>query len=118
MSTGMTNAEAAVAEFLDPAPLADLLAGYCLEVEPGQKVLVRSTTLARPLLLELQRAILERDAWPVLEVELPGETAGFFEHARDLQLDDVDDLTIARARKVDALLGIQAPFDARELAGV
>ena len=45
---------------LDPARFADLLAGYCLEVEAGQQVLVRSTTLAAPLLLELQRAVLER----------------------------------------------------------
>ena len=35
---------------------------------------MRSTTLAAPLLLELQRAILERGAWPLLRVELPGET--------------------------------------------
>ena len=73
---------AAVAEFLDPAPFADLLAGYCLDVQPGQQVVVRSTTLAAPLLLELQRAILERDAWPTFRVELPGESAGFYAHAR------------------------------------
>ena len=59
----------------DPAAFARLLAGYCLEVEPGQQVLVRSTTLAAPLLLELQREILEREAWPMLRVELPGQTA-------------------------------------------
>ena len=55
---------------------ADLLAGYCLDVQAGQEtVLVRSTSLAAPLLLELQRAILERDAWPLLRVELPGADA-------------------------------------------
>ena len=42
----------------------------------GQKVLVRSTTLARPLLLELQRAILERDAWPVLRGRAAGRDGG------------------------------------------
>jgi len=45
---------------LEPAPFADLLAGYCLDVRGGETVLVRSTSLAAPLLLELQRAILER----------------------------------------------------------
>ena len=39
----------------DPAAFADLLTGYCLEMEPGQQVLVRSTTLAAPLLRALQR---------------------------------------------------------------
>ena len=37
---------------------------------------MRSTSLAAPLLLELQRAILERDGWPHLRVELPGHSPG------------------------------------------
>ena len=81
-------------------------------------MLVRSTSLAAPLLLELQRAILERDAWPLLRVELPGQTPAFYEHARDRHLDDYPDLALTEAKKVDALLGIQAPADVRELAGV
>ncbi len=101
-----------------PAPFADLLTGYCLEVEPGQQVLVRSTTLAAPLLLELQRAILERDAWPLVRVEVPGQAPGFYAHAQDRHLDDVPPIAAYEARKADASLGIQAPADPRELAGV
>ncbi len=112
------DAAATVAEFLDPAPLADLLAGYCLDVQAGQRVLVRSTALASPLLLELQRAILQRGAWPTFRVELPGEAAGFYAHALPSQLDDVDDLEMGQAKRLDALLGIQAPHDPRELSGV
>jgi len=103
---------------LDPGAFADLLAGYCLEVEPGQSVLVRSTALAEPLVLELQRAILERDAWPLLRVSLAGQERGYYEHARDRHLDDVPDLALTEAKRIDALLGIQAPADVRELAGV
>src|SRR4051794_14923266 len=103
---------------LEPAPFAELLAGYCLEVQAGQQVLVRSTTLAAPLLLALQRAILERDAWPHLRVELPGQGRAFYEHARDLHLDDAPDLALTEAKRVDASLGIQAPDDVRELVGV
>jgi aminopeptidase len=103
---------------LDPAAFADLLAGYCLDVQARETVLVRSTSLAAPLLLELQRAILERDAWPLLRVELPGQTPAYYEHARDRHLDDYPDLALTEARKLDALLGIQAPADVRELVGV
>jgi aminopeptidase len=103
---------------LDPSAFADLLAGYCLDVEPGQAVLVRSTSLAEPLLLELQRAILARDAWPLLRVELPGQTRSYYDAARDRHLDDYPDLALHEARRIDALLGIQAPGDVRELAGV
>lgn len=105
-------------EVLDPAAFAGLLAGYCLEIAPRQKVLIRSSTLATPLLLELQRAVLEREAWPTFEVELPGQSRGFYEHARDIHLDDYDDLAMAQAKELDAVLGIQAPHDPRELAGV
>jgi aminopeptidase len=103
---------------LDPGAFADLLAGYCLDVQPGQQVLVRSTTLAAPLLLELQRAILERDAWPNLRVEVPGQGRSFYEHARARHLDETPALALSEAKGIDASLGIQAPDDVRELAGI
>ena len=103
---------------LDPSAFAGLLAGYCLDVKPGQQILMRSTTLAAPLLLELERAILERDAWPHMRVELPGQGRSFSEHAKDRHLDEVPDLALTEAKKIDASLGIQAPADVRELVGV
>src|SRR6201990_401150 len=109
---------AEVTEHLDPAAFADLLAGYCLDVQPDQQVLVRSTTLAEPLLLELQRAILERDAWCFLRVELPGEAKGFYDHAHDVHLDNYPPLAYEEAKKIQATIGIQAPHDVRALASV
>jgi aminopeptidase len=116
--TDVASDLAVIAEHLDAAAFADLLAGYCLDVRPDQQVLVRSTTLAEPLLLELQRAILERDGWCFLRVELPGETRGFYEHARERHLDFYPPLSYEEARKIDATVGIQAPHDVRALAGV
>jgi aminopeptidase len=109
---------AEVTRHLDPAAFADLLAGYCLDVQPDQQVLVRSTTLAAPLLLELQRAILERDAWCFLRVELPGEAAAFYEHAREHHLDNYPPLAYEEAKRIQATVGIQAPDDVRALAAV
>jgi aminopeptidase len=103
---------------IDAAAFADLLAGYCLEVQERQQVLVRSTTLAQPLLIELQRAILQRGAWPYLRVELPGQTEGFYRHALDWQLDDFGDLALTEAKKANATLAIQAPENTRALAGI
>ena len=103
---------------LDAARFADLLAGYCLEVEPGQEVLVRSTSLAAPLLLEVQRAILERDAWPLLRVELPGATAAFHRNALDRHLDGFPEVAYAEVKKAHANLAIQAPENTRALAGI
>ena len=112
----MTYDFSEVTDHLDPAKFADLLAGYCLDVRPDQQVLVRSTTLATPLLLELQRAILERDAWCFLRVELPGEARGFYDHAQDRHLDAYPSLAYEEARKINATIGIQAPDDVHALA--
>ncbi len=103
---------------IDAAAFADLLAGYCLEVQPGQEVVVRSTTLAAPLLLECQRAILAHDAWPLLRVELPGATPDFHRHARDRHLDAYPEVAFAEVKKAHALLAIQAPENTRALVGI
>src|SRR3954452_21019709 len=108
----------AVEPTISATRFAELLAGYCLDVQPGQQVLVRSTSLAAPLLLELQRAILERDAWPVFRVEVPGQAEAFYASARDRHLDDFPSLALREAKECDATVGIQAPENTRALAGV
>jgi aminopeptidase len=103
---------------LDAARFADLLVGYCLDVQAGEEVLVRSTTLAEPLLLEVQRAIMARDAWPLLRVELPGSTAAFHQYARDVHLDGFPEVSYAEAKKAHCQLAIQAPENTRALVGI
>jgi aminopeptidase len=100
----------------DPDAFARLLAGYCLDVRAGQQVLVRSTTLAAPLLLALQRELLEREAWPLLRTELPGQSEGFWSAARDFHLDGFAPLDLEEARTADCRLVIQAPENTRALA--
>jgi aminopeptidase len=107
-----------VTSIVDPAKFAELIAGYCLEVEPDQQVLVRSSTLAEPLLLELQRAILQRDAWPLLRVELPGEARQFYRYAGERHLDYFAPVAYEEAKRISATVGIQAPHDVLELADV
>ena len=103
---------------IDPAAFARLLVGYCLEVQEGQQVVVRSTTLAAPLLVEVQREILERGAWPLLRAEIPGQTASFYTHAKDVHLDGYAGLAMEEAKKTDASLAIQAPENTRALAAI
>jgi aminopeptidase len=97
---------------------ARLLTDYCLEAQAGQQVLVSSTTLAAPLLLALQRELLERSAWPLLRVELPGQAEGFWRAARDVHLDSFPSSELSEAEHIDASLRIQATENANALAGV
>jgi aminopeptidase len=101
----------------DPKAFAALLCGYCLDVDEREQVLVRSTALAAPLLLELQGEILRRGAWPLLRVEVPGEASSFYANAHDEMLDDFPPLALTEAKKVNKVLSIQATADPRELAG-
>ncbi len=103
---------------IDPAAFARLLCGYCLEVEPGQQVVVRSTTLAAPLLLALQSELLERGAWPLLRTELPLAAEEWWGAARDAHLDGFAPAELAEAEQTDASITIQAPENATALAGV
>jgi aminopeptidase len=102
----------------DPAAFAALLCDYCLGVRAGEQVVVRSTTLASPLLLALQRALLEREAWPHLRVTLPGQEVGFWAAARSSHLDEFAPLDLVEAEATDASLSIHAPSNTRELSGV
>jgi aminopeptidase len=79
---------------------------------------VRSTTLAAPLLLALQRALLEREAWPLLRPALPGQEAGFWAAAHDVHLDSFPAADLAEVQAADAVLRIDAPTNTRELAAV
>jgi aminopeptidase len=102
----------------DPDAFARLLCGYCLEAAPGQQVLVRSTTLAAPLLLALQRELLERGAWPLLRVELPGAQEVFYAAASDAQLDSFAPAELADVEGADATLRVDAPEKVDALGAV
>ena len=102
----------------DPAGFASLLCGYCLDARPGQQVVVRGSTLAEPLLLAVQRELLEREAWPLLRPELAEQAEGFWAAARDRQLDGFAPAELAEAEGTDAALNVQAPANTTALAGV
>jgi aminopeptidase len=103
---------------LDPARFADLLCDWCLEVAPGQQVIVRSTRLAEPLLDAVHAALLHRDAWPVMRMVSPAWGPDFYVHARERHLDGYAPVELAEIEAVDAVLAIDAPLNAAALAGV
>ena len=103
---------------MDADRFAALLCDYCLEVRPGQQVAVASSTDAAPLLLALQTALLEREAWPLLDVSLPGQAEAWWAAARDAHLDAFAPADLAFTRATDASIRIQAPGNTRALADV
>jgi aminopeptidase len=101
----------------DPDAFAALLCDWCLELQPGQQALLRTTTLAAPLVGAFHRAALERGAWPVIRLALPELEADFYRYARDAQLDSFPAVELAEVEAVDAVLSVDAPANAAALAG-
>jgi len=101
----------------DPDAFAGLICDWCLEVAPGQQVIVSGTTLAEAPVRALHRAILRRDAWPLLRLTPPGVGEDFARCARDVHLDGFAPLELIEMQRTDALVGIDAPANTRALAG-
>ena len=91
---------------IDPDAHAELLAGYCLDVQPGQQVVVAGGVAAAPLMVALQRAIRARDAHALLRVGLDEESFA----------ETVAPLERLEAETTDATVRIIAPGNATALA--
>ena len=102
----------------EPEAFAALLCDWCLDVQAGTRVLVDSTTLAEPLALALQRALLQRDAWPYVRLVPPSLAADFYRHARERHESEPPPVDLALIGGVDALVRIDAPANTSELADV
>src|SRR6185437_14637635 len=50
---------------------AKTLVGYCLEVEPGDIVVIAATSAAEPLIAEVYREVLRAGGHPVAAIRLP-----------------------------------------------
>jgi aminopeptidase len=103
---------------LDPDAFAALVCDWCLEVRPGQTVVIDSTTAAEPALAALAGALLDRGAWPEFAIALPGHERRFFEHALDRHLDGEPPAQRAVYETMDAWCHLVAPTAREPLAGV
>lgn len=103
----------------DPDAFAALLCDWSMQVGPGDRVGVFSTTLAEELALALHRAILERDAWPFVRLEPPSLAGQLHRHARERHRSQASPIELALAREgLDAFVRIDAPASTTELADI
>src|SRR5579859_2258194 len=102
----------------DPDAFAALVCDWCLEVQPGQQILVTTTTLGTEPAMAMHRALLERDAWPLLRLAPPDLAEDFYRHASERHLDGFAPLELLEVQSADSVLRIQAPGNTRALAGI
>jgi len=94
---------------------AKLLAGYCLELQKGEQVYVKSTYTAEPLLQCFYEEALKAGAHVEFDISMRNLSAIYLEHARKHQLEHVSPLRKHVFENFDAYLAIRAPFDKYEL---
>ena len=93
---------------------ANLLLDYCLEIKEGQKLYIKSSTLAEPLLRELYRGGVMRGAHVIIDMSFNGQNKIFMDHANEDQLSFASPNHTEAMHEYDAFLVVRAPFNLRE----
>ncbi len=71
--------------------LADLLVNYSVAVKPGDKVFIRGSSLAEPLIYAVYEKVLQAGGHPLYLGSLPGLQEIFYKNASDEQLQYMHD---------------------------
>ena len=97
---------------------AKLLTHYCLSLKKNQKVLVRSTYLAEPLLQELQAEILQAGALLETQISFKDQNKGYYLNTPEEMIEENPTFYKLALETFDAIVTIDAPFDTRELKDI
>jgi aminopeptidase len=89
---------------------AKLLANYCLDIQPGDKVFVQSTFLAEPLLKAFYRESLRAGGLTEFSLQFSDKEEIFYEEANDAQLKFVSPSYQNAMEHFDVFLNIRAPY--------
>ena len=98
--------------------LAKILVGYSTGVQPGEVVSIDGDVGAEPLLRAVYEEVLKAGAHPILNVSLDGQSAAYFKHAADAQLDWVSPVAEWLLDNVDVRIAVGAASNTRELSAV
>lgn len=93
---------------------ATLLVDYCLEIKAGEKLFIKTTTLAEPLVKEIYRMAIRRGAHVEYDLAIQDMTSIFYNEANEDQLNHISPFYKHAIDTFDAFLVIRAPFNLRE----
>ena len=93
---------------------ADLLVNYCLEIKPGDRLLVRTSTLAEPLLRALYKVVLKAGAVMDTQLIFREEKRLLLTEGSEFALNYISPLYEKAFRDYEAFLAIRAPYNLYE----
>lgn len=100
------------------ARLADVLVNYSVRVRPDDLVLVRATTVAERLVLEICRAVVEAGGRPHIRLWPEEYEELLLKHGRPRQLAAVNPILVHEMKTVDCMIAVWGGRNTRFLAGV
>lgn len=98
--------------------LARILVNYCVDVQPGDRVVLMASTLASPLVLELQREVLRAGGHPHTRLTIPGSSYIYYTEASDEQLQYISPVTEMYMGEFEGLIQVYSQANTKELSNV
>jgi Leucyl aminopeptidase (aminopeptidase T) len=98
--------------------MAKVLLDYSLEVKKDEILIINSSYLSEPLLLELYKEALLRGAHPVLKISLPDSSYYFYRYAQEHQLRFIPPWSKIEMETANCILNIMATKNSKALANI
>ena len=98
--------------------LAKLLVNYCVEVQPGDRVLLNGSIEAMPLVTETYRQVLRAGGHPLLQIQDDSLSEIFFQESNDEQLQYIPEPMKLILEKYECIIGIRGTRNTRALSGI
>jgi aminopeptidase len=95
--------------------VAKILVDYSVEVKPNQLVRIDGGPSGAPLILAIYQKVLERGAYPFLQVEPEEAEELFYTYAKDTQLDYIPPFMKEMIEQIDAYIGIWTDVNTKQL---
>ena len=98
--------------------LAKILVGYSTKVKEGEVVAIDGDSAAEPLLLAVYEEVLKAGANPIMNVALEGQSAAYFTHSGDAQLEWISPVSKWILENADVRIAVGATTNTRELSAI
>lgn len=97
---------------------AKALAGYSVEIQPGQVVAISGGSAAEPLLREIYREVVERGAHPVMVPSVRGGAPTLLGKGSDAQLEFISPVERFVREQADVVINVMAETNTRSMSQV
>lgn len=93
---------------------ARLLVDYCLDLQKGEHLYIKSTTLAEDLIREIYREAIKKEAHVSVDLSFREQGKIFMDEATDAQIEYISPIKRLAMETCDAYLFIRAPHNLKE----